>query len=42
MDLNKSPFAHNVRYQLAKQNIEGLFLKWISDPKTSDHLNSLI
>lgn len=37
-----SAFSQNVRYQLAKQQLEQMFLKWISMDSNHDFLNSLI
>ena len=30
MELLNGTYSHHVRYQLAKQQIDSLFLKWIS------------
>ena len=34
--------ATNVRYQLAKKQMEGLFLKWMAIPNTSNLIQQLI
>lgn len=42
MELHSSPFATNIRYNLAKQQLDQLFLKWISQSTTTTLLQSLI
>lgn len=34
--------SHNVRYQLAKGEIDQLFLKWVSQSSTDKLLNNLL
>ena len=42
MELMNGANATNVRYQLAKTQIDNLFLKWISQPSTKNLVNQLI
>jgi hypothetical protein len=42
MELMNGGNATNVRYQLAKTQIDSLFLKWISQPSTKNLVNQLI
>ena len=39
MEILNGGHASNVRYQLAKNQIENLFLKWISGPQTQKLIN---
>ena len=39
---NTDHFSTNVRYDLARKQMEGLFLKWISQPTTSKLVHKLL
>ena len=39
MELMNGANATNVRYQLAKNQIDNLFMKWISHPQTKNLIN---
>ena len=42
MELLNGNYSNNVRYQLAKNQIDQLFLKWLSQSQTSKLINQLI
>lgn len=42
MEILNGGHASNVRYQLAKNQIENLFLKWVSGPQANKLINQLI
>lgn len=42
MELLNTPHSNNVRYQLAKQQLNQLFLKWISSPNNTKFVHQLI
>jgi len=39
---NMEHFSTNIRYHLAKKQMEGLFLKWVSQPNTTELIQKLI
>lgn len=42
MDLNAHEYAENVRYQIAKGQIDQLFMKWLSMGTTDKLVNMLL
>jgi len=42
MEVNGARFGQNIRYHLAKKQMESLFLKWISEPSTFKLVSQLI